>query len=362
MSLRVLVDGVVLSQPMGGVRRHNQELLPRLAHLLAAGGGSLALLEGRDGIPFELGPDIERIQSRVPASPPLVRATMEGRELRALLARRTFDVVHTAHMPVPRGLTGALSVTLHDLRALEGAHTPLSRRLIAGKVIGSALGRAKAVVCVSESVRAQLIERFRVAPDRLHVVPNAADHFAPLPRKPASDAPILCLGHVEPRKNLELVIRALALDPGLPRLVIAGASKGQEPARLRELAEALNVAARVEFLGPFASDALPTLLATAAVLAMPSRLEGFGIPVLEAQRARCPVAVSRIDALMEIAGPTSPCFAPDDPADCARALRAALSADPARIDAAERSAARFAWDDSARRMLEAWRSAARPTG
>lgn len=358
MSLRVLVDGVVLSQPMGGVRRHNQELLPRLARLLAADGGSLALLEGREGIPFELGPDIERIESRVPASPPLVRATLEGRELRALLARRSFDVVHTAHLPVPRGIAAALTVTLHDLRAMEGAHTPLSRRLIAGKVIGSAMGRAKVVICVSESVRGQLIERFRIPADRSRVVPNAADHFEPLPRRPEPDAPILCLGHVEPRKNLELVIRALALDPTLPRLTIAGAAKGQEQARLRDLSEELGVASRVAFLGPFDAGALPALLAKAAVLAMPSRLEGFGIPVLEAQRARCPVAVSRIGALVEVAGPTAPSFSPDDPRECARALHVARIAGPAQLDAAERSAARFTWDGSARRMLDAWRSAA----
>jgi hypothetical protein len=45
---RVLVSGVVLGQPMGGVRRHNAELLPRVARLLAERGGSLAVLEGRE--------------------------------------------------------------------------------------------------------------------------------------------------------------------------------------------------------------------------------------------------------------------------------------------------------------------------
>jgi hypothetical protein len=44
---RVLVAGTVLGQPMGGVRRHNQELLPRVARRLAARGGALAVLAGR---------------------------------------------------------------------------------------------------------------------------------------------------------------------------------------------------------------------------------------------------------------------------------------------------------------------------
>jgi len=58
---------------------------------------------------------------------------------------------------------------------------------------------------------------------RVRVVPNAADHFEPLPREPREDAPLVHVGHVEPRKNIELLLRALAHDPALPRLVLAGA-------------------------------------------------------------------------------------------------------------------------------------------
>ena len=139
--VRVLLSAVVLAQPMGGVRRHSAELLPRAARLLRDSGGALAVLEGREKIPFDLPDFVERIPSSVPAHPVIARATLEGRALRRALEAAAnvgarFDLVHTGHLPVPRHLKTPHCVTIHDLRALELEHTPLSRRLIARKVIG----------------------------------------------------------------------------------------------------------------------------------------------------------------------------------------------------------------------------------
>ena len=355
---RVLVSGVVLGQPPGGVRRHNAELLPRLAALLERAGGSLAVLEGRERVAFDLPSSVERIPSDVPARPVLARAAREGRALRAALrgaARggRPFDVVHTAHLPSPRVDGVARTLTVHDLRSLSAEHAPPARRLFARRAIASALRGAARVLVVSESVRSELVARFRLDPARVTVVPNAADHLAPLPRAPAADAPLLCVGHLEPRKNLELVLRALALRPGLPRLALAGAEKGGERQRLATLARDLGIERRVEFLGPFEDGALAGLYARAACVVVPSRLEGFGIVALEAQRAGVPLAIAEIGALREVAGATTPGFDPTDAAGCARAIERALAAGRAELDAARARARRYAWDDSARRWFEA---------
>src|SRR6185295_4411823 len=70
---RVLVLGTLFGQPMGGVRRHNAELLPRAAKLLEERGGSLAVLEGREPAAFDLPPPIERIASDAAPHPVLAR-------------------------------------------------------------------------------------------------------------------------------------------------------------------------------------------------------------------------------------------------------------------------------------------------
>ena len=86
-----------------------------------------------------------------------------------------------------------------DLRALALAHTPFSRRFFARSVIGAAVRKARAVLTVSEAVRAELETRFR-AP-RVFVVPNAGDHLRVLPRASAPGAALLHVGHLEPRKS-----------------------------------------------------------------------------------------------------------------------------------------------------------------
>jgi len=354
---RVLVAGSVLGQPMGGVRRHTAELLPRLARLLEARGGALAILEGREPVAFELPSSIERIASDVPASPPIARWLAESRALRNALTRARergagFDLVHTAHFPAPRDLGLPYTLTIHDLRALDRVgSTSWIRRVLALRVVRRAARNARAVFTVTATVAQQLAQHTQV---QARVIGNGVDHFVPLPRTPTPSigAPLVHLGHIEPRKNLELLLRALAHDASLPDLELWGASKHREEERLRAVASQLAVDRRVHFRGAFDEDDLPRLLATCAAVVLPSRLEGFGIPALEAQRAQVPLAVSRAGALLEVAGETTPSFSPDDPAECARAIRTALSADRATLERAARRANEFTWDRAADKWFE----------
>ena len=355
---RVLVSAVVLGQPMGGVRRHNAELLPRAARLLAEGGGRLDVLEGREPVAFDLPPEVGRRAGDVPPGPPMARARAEGGALRRALAQAAaagepYDLVHVAHLPAPRGLGLPLTLTVHDLRSLH-AGAPFVRRLLAGPVLGAGVRRAARVITVSETVREELLARFGLDAERTASIPNAADHLRPEPRRPAADAPLLALGHLEPRKNLELLVRALAADPDLPPLVLAGAAKGDEALRLERLAGTLGVAARVRFRGPFPDRDLAGLYAEAACVVVPSHVEGFGLAVREAQFAGCPVAVAEAGALPEVAGATVPRFAPDDPRACARAIRAALGRNASELEGDRRRAAAWTWDDAAERLTAVW--------
>lgn len=359
---RVLVSGVVLGQPMGGVRRHNAELLPRAARILAREGGALAVMEGKERVAFELPPEVRRVETPVPPRPPIVRGPAESKWLQRTIATAAragegFDLVHTAHLPAPSRIGLRYTLTVHDLRALEMQHTSLSRRAFGRFVVADAIQRAALVITVSESVRGAILERFPLPPERVRVVPNAADHFEPRERRVGVEAPILYVGHLEPRKNLELLVRALAVDPLLPDLFLAGAPKRDEQKRLKQCAQELGVATRLRFLGPFEDSELPELYAEAACLVCPSRIEGFGIPVLEARRAGVPVAVARAGALVEVAGPDAPNFDPDDALECARALRAAIETPPDRLERSRADAARSSWERSAELLVDAWRAA-----
>ncbi len=363
---RLLVSGLVLGQPAGGVRRHNAQLLPRLAKRLAAAGGGLSVLEGRAPIPFPLPDCVERLRSRVPAAPAPLRAAGEGPALRRALARaaergQPFDAVHLAHLPVPRSLPVPRTHTIHDLRALEGEHTPAHRRRTALPILRRALGEAALVFTVSETVAGRVRELFGVPAERMALLPNGTDHLSVAERRPRTASAdsghgyLLHIGHLEPRKNLGLLLEALAADGGLPPLVLAGAAKGDEAECLRRRAGELGVTERVVFRGPFGEDELPGLYAAAGCLVLPSRLEGFGIPVAEAQAAGVPVAIASTPALVEVAGPLAPAFPVDDGRACAEAIRRALDTDAEELEAGRRRACARTWDAAA----DAWFAALR---
>jgi glycosyltransferase involved in cell wall biosynthesis len=346
---RVLVLGSVLGQPQGGVRRHNAELLPRAALRLAAAGGRLGVLGRCATLPFALPAPIECREAALLARPPAARALSEALAVRRVLrSDPDWDLVHTAHLPVPP-LPLPYTLTLHDLRHLQqGAR---ARRWLARRVIGTAVHGARRVIAVSAALREQLALEFGLARERIRVVPNAADHLPLLPRAPLPGAPILCVAHLEPRKNQALLLQALRDDPGLPELWLVGAAKGRERERLERLAREFGVAARVRFRGTPPDAELAEMYARCGCVVLPSTLEGYGLPVAEALRAGAPVAIARIPALLEVAAGAAESFDPHSAAECAAALRSALSR---RVVCA---APRAGWDDSARLLCAAWAEA-----
>jgi len=359
-SPRILLSGVVLGQPMGGVRRHNAELLPRASRILKQRGGTLTVIEGSKPISFPLGEDIERIRTRVPFQPPwqrwaLEQGTIERAVQQASAEGRPFDLWHTAHLPVPR-VSLPYALTIHDLRDLTLESTSALRKVISPRLFASAIQGARVVMTVSDYMRDEIRRRFR--PRRVVVIPNAADHMQFIERKPDSEPFLLHVGHIERRKNLELILNALALDPKLPRLVLAGNPKSGEDLRLQRIADQLGVRERVEFLEGATDEALIELYSRATCVVIPSFMEGFGIGVLEAQLARAPLAVSNAGALPEVAGQAVPSFSPNDPEACLKAIREAIRQSEEEAQAAHDQAQRYSWQKSSEALTKAWIEAA----
>jgi glycosyltransferase involved in cell wall biosynthesis len=240
---------------------------------------------------------------------------------------------------------------------LTGEHTPMSRRLVSRHVIGAAVSGATKLITVSELVKEQLLAEFGAQEEKVCVVPNGCDHLPVLEREDKEGGPLLSVGHLEPRKNVQLLIEALSLDEALGELVLIGAPKGSEQDLLQALAKERGVSERVRFAGVVGDDELAELYAQCSACVFPSKLEGFGIGVAEAMRAGAPVAIARGTAMDEVAAGCCVEFDADDPTDCVRAVHSAISMETKALDAARERATAFSWDQSAEELARMWHAA-----
>lgn len=168
---------------------------------------------------------------------------------------------------------------------------------------------------------------------------------------------ILFVGTLEPRKNIEGVIRAYAeyraKAPHPLELVIAG-KKGWLYESIFTLLLTLQLEPHVHFTGYIADEDMPLLYNAASLLVYPSFYEGFGLPPLEAMACGTPVVVSNVSSLPEVVGDAGLQVDPNSPQDIANAMLTMLSDETARrafIAKGQERARIFTWEATARNTL-----------
>ncbi len=309
-------------------------------------------------------------RTRLPTVRPAVRIFWEQLVQPAALARLRPDLLHSLAFVSPVVAPCPAVVTVYDLsfKLFPGRFLP-AQRLYLSLFTAYACRRARHVLAISESTRADVIRLLGVPPAKVSVAyPGLAPVFRPLPAaeveafRAARGLPgrfILYLGTLEPRKNLGTLLRAFAdlarTQPGL-HLVLAGA-KGWLYAELFELTQALHLEGRVLFPGFVPAEELPLWYNSALVFAYPSSYEGFGLPVAEALACGRPVVTSNVSSLPEAGGEAALLVAPDDAAALAAALGQALEAAPLSLVRGPASVARFTWAETAARTVAVYRQA-----
>ena len=227
--------------------------------------------------------------------------------------------------------------------------------------------RLRAVVCNSAMVRDEIGRRFRVAPEKLHVIHNGVDlrHFHPdrrtALRKAAraelglSDGAFLFLfvGSGFWRKGLDAAIGALAAS-GDAKLHLAVAGRDRDSARYAALAAASGLGARVRLLG--GRDDVRPLYAAADCFLLPTRYDPFPNTALEALAMGLPAIVGRRSGAAEILQPGRNGWIcdPGDVPGLAQLLReaAAASGDNHMLGAARAAAEGYGIEDMARRLTD----------
>ena len=251
-------------------------------------------------------------------------------------------------------------MTIHD--ATPWLDPEEATRWLSRPLYPQAIERAAAVFTVSEAARDDLVRVASVPRERVFVTPNGVDpaFFDLHPPEGPRARYLLAVGTFEPRKNLPVLLeafRALRREGRDLQLVVVGRQAFTQLLPLGDLAP------HVRLTGLVPDEELRTLYAGAACFVMPSRHEGFGLPLAEAMAAGVPAVASDIPALHEVGGETVRYAAPGDPEGFAAAIRAALDDDvegsQLRVAAARGRARRFRWEDTARATLAVYRRIAR---
>jgi len=343
-----------------------------------------------------LRPFVDAHPDLVDAFPTSVSALDGADKARRVLAEQTWlaatarslgaEVVHHAGGTVPLVHPGAVVLTIQDLQPLD---MPRNFSLVKRTYLRTMLGRsarAARVVCVpSEFSRQRVVELLGVAPDRVRVVPwsprpvpaatsvahgsgdigsgDIGDHSAGGSQVP--DGPFLLYPAITyPHKNHLVLLEAFARLAGTARdarLVLTGGASSTED-EVRTRIDELGLGDRVVRTGRVGAGQLESLYAAATGVVVPSRYEGFGLPVLEAMLRDRPVVAARAGSLPEVARPED-LVDPDDVTGWTAAMQSVLTlsdrARSERIAEGRRAVARFTPGRTAAGLVDAYRAARR---
>ena len=259
------------------------------------------------------------------------------------LLRRLRPALAQFQYAVPPACPCPAIVTVHDLSfERDGSVTGRRDRFVFRKVVPRSVRRAARVFAVSERTRRDLTELYGTPPAKIVLTPNAVDP-AFSAAGTHNDGYLLFVGAIQARKN-PLAAADAATELGL-RLVVAGPEK--EPALARALERH-----GAELRGYVDKPHLADLYRGAACLVLPSRYEGFGLPVLEAMACGTPVVATDDAALREVGGDAAVYVGADG---LAAAIRRALGEREARSQAGIERARLFSWEETARPAVAAYR-------
>jgi glycosyltransferase involved in cell wall biosynthesis len=261
------------------------------------------------------------------------------------------DLVHCPANFGPWRSRVPVVLTVHDLLAFRhpefvpGAYSRILRTMIR-----FAARAATRVLTVSRASRDDIVEFLRVRADRVVVTPLAGSRVVADAGGAARRADrLLAVGNRMPHKGFETLLEALArLDADArPHIVITG-SHGDDP--LAPVVDRLGLGGSVTLRGWLSRDELDALYAESTALVFPTRFEGFGLPPLEAMARGCPVIVSDLPVMHEVAGDAAVYVDPTDPGAIAGAIRSLLDSPDERermSRAGLARAAEFSWDATA---------------
>lgn len=269
------------------------------------------------------------------------------------------DVFHSSDWTQPP--SSAFKVTtIHDLVPLRFPEISHPRIVSAHKArLKWVKKEVDRIIAVSEFTKHEIVELLDISPERIVVIPEA-------PNPPAKvnvdevltrlniDSNYLLVVGADPRKNVPAIVQAFAM--------LNTKQKNKKTERLKlvivgRLWDSLPDDKDIISVGHVANSDLTALYRGAQVLVYTSLYEGFGLPILDAMQAGCPVVTSNISSMPEVAGNAAVLVDPTNPQEIANGIEKVLSERQKWIKKGFARVKQFSWEKTARRTLEVYKEA-----
>ena len=285
------------------------------------------------------------------------------------------DLTHFFNYIVPPGVKGKTVVTVHDMVYKAFPETVRARtKYMLGSGLKQSMNRADMIVTDSQFSKDEIIKYFPQHSDKIRVVQCGVDleKFRPCTepeRIPEVKKSLgiegdyfLYLGTIEPRKNLERLIKAYhictqRIGSDLPKLVLAGGKGWLYDSIFAKVTE-LGLTDRVIFTKYVPSEDMNPLMCGAVAFVFPSIYEGFGMPPLEAMACGVPVLASDAASLPEVTGDCAVICDAYSEESIAEGLLHLYDDTALRADLSRRGlerASQFTWDASARQLYNVYK-------
>jgi glycosyltransferase involved in cell wall biosynthesis len=281
-----------------------------------------------------------------------------------------FQPTHTLPLIRPKRVV----TTLHDIgfERLPGLYSPAERRYHRQSA-KLAVRAASRLLTVSEFSKREIMEVYKVPAERITVTPLAydpakyrpdlpEDHKAAVLEKYRLSRPFfIYVGRLEEKKNITNLLHAFSIFKGwrgtgdpVKLLLIGKPGFGFE--KIKAEIKKRQLETHLLMPGYVPEEEIPALMASADALLFPSRYEGFGLPILQAQACGTPVVTSNVASMPETAGAGAVFVQPEEPEDIALGMKKLMDEssyrDRLRLAGFE-NLRRFTWDETARLTMNA---------
>ncbi|NBB13546.1 glycosyltransferase family 1 protein [Pseudomonas sp. SLFW] len=287
--------------------------------------------------------------------------------------RKNVDLFHAPDHHIPR-IAGVptISSVMDVIPMVHPEWIKNDLRSLKSWLFNSAIRQSDHIITISEFSKLDLVEHLGLRPERISVTPlgvepvyferiDSETRDAVLEKHGLKPGFFLFLGTLQPRKNLPRILQAFEQLPADVRkehpLVIVGRDGWNNEDLLPKL-QALEARGEGRWLSYLPQSDVMALLQSAVALTFPSLYEGFGLPVIEAFAARCPVIASNSTSLPEVAGDAAWMVDPYDVDSICAAMQALLNQPALREEKIELGLIRakaYTWQECARQTLAVYR-------